>query len=499
VRCGFSSFNVQSVPTARSLRRMRFYRPRSILQLVLLGFIVVSLPLIIAIIISTYYVDRLADQSQRAVYNAVRATQGSQILTDLITAMERNARQHQVLGDSTLFEGYLQNREKFRQTVSKLSDLNLTHYQRQLLEQLAEREEGLFAALRARPPSSEQAAADFVSLTQLAHSILAESGLLVEREVEAMQSLAVKAQQRLAIQTFAVIPAALILVILFTFLIARPVRQIGHAIRRLGDWKLSPAIVVTGPRDLEALGARLEGLRRRLIDLETEKNKFLRHISHELKTPLTSIREGAELLMDGVLGELDADRQDVVNILRENSIQLQKLIEALLNFNIQNTGPEGLSLHPVDLRVLVDRVLTDHRLSIVAKELKLKRDISSLVTTVDTSKLRVVIDNLVSNAIKYAPQGGWIRITLRRERANAVLEVWDSGPGVDPSDRDRIFEPFYQGKACSNGHVKGTGIGLSVARECIKAHNGTIELVEGKFSGAQFRVTLPVRMAEKVQ
>ncbi|HZC02975.1 MAG TPA: sensor histidine kinase, partial [Gammaproteobacteria bacterium] len=105
-------------------------------------------------------------------------------------------------------------------------------------------------------------------------------------------------------------------------------------------------------------------------------------------------------------------------------------------------------------------------------------------------KLRVVLDNLLSNAIKYSPEGGHIRIVLIRRSGQVVLEVQDAGPGIDPDEHDKVFEPFYQGRAVYRGHIKGTGLGLAIAQEYIKAHGGKIAIIDQKH-GACFRVTLP--------
>ncbi len=122
-------------------------------------------------------------------------------------------------------------------------------------------------------------------------------------------------------------------------LIARPIRQLDQAIRQMGTADFTHAIEVNGPQDLRYLGQRLEWLRTRLHELEEQQNRFLRHVSHELKTPLTAVREGAELLRDNVGGRLAPEQQEIVRIVRENTLSLQKLIEDLLKYH--QTGRHG--------------------------------------------------------------------------------------------------------------------------------------------------------------
>jgi two-component system sensor histidine kinase GlrK len=113
----------------------------------------------------------------------------------------------------------------------------------------------------------------------------------------------------------------------------------------------------------------------------------------------------------------------------------------------------------------------------------------------DPDRLRQVFWNLLSNAVKFTPRGGTISLHARAEREQLILDVMDSGPGIPTEERKRIFEAFYQGKTPQGGHVKGTGIGLSVVTEFVNAHGGSIEILESKSGGAHFRVRLPLRAA----
>ncbi len=151
------------------------------------------------------------------------------------------------------------------------------------------------------------------------------------------------ARQRLFLQSALLVPLTLVVVLAVTFWIGRPLRQIDRAISELGRGTFSHAIEVSGPLDLERLGRQLEWLRQRLLDLAQERNRFLRHMSHELKTPLANIREGTDLLMDGAVGELESGQREVTAILRDNGIKLQRLIENLLSFSAWNSQSLGWS------------------------------------------------------------------------------------------------------------------------------------------------------------
>jgi two-component system sensor histidine kinase GlrK len=119
-----------------------------------------------------------------------------------------------------------------------------------------------------------------------------------------------------------------------------------------------------------------------------------------------------------------------------------------------------------------------------------------LVLYADRGKLRLILENLLSNAIKYSPRGGVIHVIARADGNFMQLEVADDGAGIPAADRGHVFEAFYTGRA-PGGHVKGTGIGLSVVNEFVNVHHGTIELADGQYSGAHFRIRLPLRNASE--
>jgi two-component system sensor histidine kinase GlrK len=475
---------------------MFVYRPKSFLKLVLIGLVLIALPLVVAFATATIYVNQLAEQSQLAVSYAVQVTQDSRMLVEQLLAMERNARQFQVLGDQALLQAYAATHQKYQHTIENMSQLPLDDYRRNQLKILIEKERDVFHILQNNPPDSvksKRAILEFASLTVLAKSVLAKSDTLIDRETRHTQRIALRGRRVLVWLALAMIPGTAIFAAIFIRLISRPIKQIDQAIRRLGTGDFSSTMTVSGPRDLEYLGERLDWLRLRLIELEEEKRKFLRHVSHELKTPLTAIREGAELLSEKVVGPLNDHQHEIAYILQHKSKHLQKLIEDLLHFSMAQERNAALEIRPVPLNRLIEDVTADHKPVIMAKKINLELDSSEIYVLGDDEKLRTVIDNLLSNAVKYSPDGGKICISLSRDYENAILDVIDSGPGIDEIDRNKVFDPFYQGKIEHDSSVKGNGIGLSIAREYVIAHNGNIEIIDDLPQGSHFRVILPVK------
>ncbi len=476
---------------------MKFFRPKSILRLILTGFALVALPLIVALLITTVSVDRLVTQGQSALMQSVLVTQGSQSLVEAIKAMERNARQYQVLGEKVLYDVYVENHSRFLDTARSLETLEISATQQTQLKELRVVEDEVYTVLATYPYDAKEVAdalPQFIDLGLIAQGILVDSQQLIASGVERMQRQSGKVKKTLLIQAAALVPAVLLLTIIFVFLISRPIRQIDRAIHRLGAGEFTEPSNISGPRDLVQLGDRLDWLRDRLLELEQDKTRFLQHMSHELKTPLTAIREGADLLREKIVGDLNDQQEEIAGILHENSLQLQKLIEDLLNFSILQSRSAELVRGPVDLQPLIEEVIETHKLAIMARHLQLETIFRPVSLSGDRDKLRTLLDNLVSNAIKYSPDSSRLRISLSTDRAYACIDVADSGPGIPEEEHERVFEAFYQGKPAARGPVRGTGLGLSIAREYARAHGGDVSVVKSDQTGATLRVVLPMEL-----
>lgn len=466
------------------------------MRLILYGFGFVALPLVIALALAVLYIDRLVDQSQNAVYQAVEATRGSRLLISQVNAMERYARQYLVLRDAGLLEAYETAHNDFQTTAQELLELTHGSEQEQQVAELITMETDLFARFSDEELLAEDAdpsvAERFMDLGDQARGILSASSRLIDHQVEVLTQTATEAQRVLFGLAFALVPLTLLSVAGFTTLIAHPIRQVDHAIRHLGSGNFDDPISVSGPKDLQYLGHQLDWLRLRLNDLEQQKAKFLQHISHELKTPLTAIRESVDLIADGVVGPLNEQQQEIAGILTSNSRQLQHLIEDLLNFGTAQDHAPPLYLARLQMRPLINDIIQNHKPTLLSKEIELEDHVQDVSLFADREKIATVVDNLLSNAIKFTPTGGQITVRLEADDACATLEVVDSGSGIDTDEWEQVFDAFYQGRRRPTGYVKGSGLGLSIAREYVLAHQGKISIAEHDGPGACLRVTLPL-------
>jgi two-component system sensor histidine kinase GlrK len=438
----------------------------------------------------------LADTGQKIVVEGVTAARASQSLFSQISSLERTARLYDILSDSNLLELYRRQDAGLTATRIQLERRDQSPTSRKTLGELGELQRSIgqsVLSMQAGKGTSNATGMSrrFTELGALADKVAAQSNAQIDTEVAALEAQTQQARRRLLWQAALLVPLTIIAIIVLTVAVGRPLRQLDRAISELGEGTFSNQIAVAGPHDLERLGGQLEWLRQRLLDLAHERNRFLRHMSHELKTPLANIREGTELLMDGAVGELDSNQREVAGILRENGIKLQRMIENLLSFSAWQTSSVGLEATQFRLRTVVKQVLENQQLTLLSQRVRLDVRIEDVTLIADRSKVRLILENLVSNAVKYSPKGGTIHLRARTAGELLELDVADSGPGIPVEDRAHVFEAFYTGRASKSSAVKGTGIGLSVVLEFVSAHGGTVQIVDGEFPGAHFRISMP--------
>ena len=468
--------------------------PKSFLRLILIGFILVALPLVAAVVSALITMERLAHASRDTVSAATVAARASRDITDDLAGMERRLRQYAIVRDPALFDDYGRHHRALHLAAKQLIGLPMSPELDRGLIHALEREERLYHAVEQKQISAASSD-ELVSISLEIQGLLDSGEAQMDQAVSQGPHAAEDAKNELLWRLLFAVVLALMIALWFKRSIGNQIRQVDQAIRSIGRAENTEGMTVVGTPDLAHLGRRLEWLRKRLAELEEQKTRFLRHISHDLKTPLTAIREGSQLLAERVPGELSKQQQSIVTIISQNSIRLQKLIEDLLDyqqatFAANTIEPQQLAFDGVCLNVL-----RAHQIGAAARGVRFRRSLTPIQLEGDADKLRVVVDNLLSNALKFAPPKSNIIINLHlhRDGARAVLDVVDEGPGVAIEEREQIFDAFFRGTRVRQGEIKGSGLGLAIAKEYVVAHGGTIELVDEEGDkGAHFRVILPL-------
>jgi two-component system sensor histidine kinase GlrK len=463
----------------------------TLFRLVLIGFLVVVAPLAGAIITAIVQVDRLTRDSRSALVTVQENATLSRTLADSITAMERSARQLLVIDDPSYRNIYADNRQEVLNLYDRLSKSTIDPDMRARLADSRKLETATHEIVESIGHGATTGQFD-ASMDALRASVLAvvqEQNSMARNLANSMPDQARALRRTLLVQAVLVIPLSIALAALFVVLIVRPLRQIDASIHALGRGDLAGSVRIVGTRDLEELGRRLEWLRLRLLELEAEKSRFLRNVSHELKTPLTNIRESTELLIEEDGPGVGAERKVITHVLRDNSLRLQQMIEQLLRYGAQgDTGDDRLD-ETVQLDLLVDSVVDRYALTARSRSITVDRALAPAVVTGSPRRLEVIVDNLMSNAVKYTQDRGRIDVTLNDRPGEVTLDVCDDGPGIPAKLRPRIFDWFVTGPRPHDWKVAGTGMGLAIAREYALQHHGDVSLVDSP-RGAHFRLTI---------
>lgn len=256
---------------------------------------------------------------------------------------------------------------------------------------------------------------------------------------------------------------------------------------------------ITDPEHVEGLEREI----RKLRNLETARIQFLALVSHELRTPLSSILTYAEALEDGTLGDLLPDQNEALDGITRAARQTLEMVEEILRYS--RSGGQSAELRPEPFRIseLVEELRSSHHSLLARKSLEFRTDLSPDVPPLyaDRSKTVHVLGNLLSNAIEFTPDGGWVEVASRTVDGGAWarIEVRDTGIGIAPEDQERIFDEFVSLDEGVERRLGGSGLGLSIAQRIVEMHGGRIGVDSEPSRGSTFFFTLPTVQNESAE
>jgi two-component system, OmpR family, sensor histidine kinase BaeS len=274
--------------------------------------------------------------------------------------------------------------------------------------------------------------------------------------------------------------------------ISRPVKDVTEAIYGLATGQRQELVSETGPEELRSQARAVNFLVDQLHSLETSRRQLLANLVHELGRPLGALRSAIHALQQGASGD-PVLLSDLTRGMDEETHRLQFLLDELANLYDRSTGSLELDRRWVETGDWLRGVLAPWHASADEKGLQWNEDIPAGIPAVflDPNRMAQVIENLVNNAIKYTPSGGRVDISAGVNDENFWVKVRDSGPGILPEEQDKIFLPYYRGD--TGRRIKqGMGLGLTIARELVTAHDGHIQVESVRGEGSEFLVTLPL-------
>lgn len=284
--------------------------------------------------------------------------------------------------------------------------------------------------------------------------------------------------------------------ILFAFVIAgsvaRPLQNVAAAAEAIAQGNYDQQITLQGPEEVQRVAAGFNSMAAQVKSSRQVQQDFVANVSHDLKTPITSIRGWSQALLDGTAVSL-AEQQQAASIINKEAERMARMVGQLLDLARIESGQLELGREPVDLAQVLGDVQQNLRLRAEERQIHLTLETAPVPPVLgDHDRLVQIFSNLVDNALTYTPAGGRIHLQVRPHGEKAVEGVvQDTGSGIPPEDLSRIFERFYQVDKARTSERRGSGLGLAIVQELVAAHNGRIQARSQVGEGTVFTVRLP--------
>ncbi len=416
----------------------------------------------------------------------------------------RHAEKYVLLQDKAFYGYFTQGYNDFISTLDQLATLVDTPYERDVLDQVRDLQAryAIGLANASNPKSSWDEDKTVFSEKIIAiinDSIHFHEGMIAHKTTVARDHAAAAAWM-VRWLSLGGIGVAVLFAYCHARGMSRPLKALTQALRRVGRGEFPPSLTTHAPKEVSELTTTFNRMAADLAELDKMKTDFIAHVSHELRSPMTGIREGTALLLEQVPGPLTPGQRRILDVVQNHCERLWHHIASILDLSKIEAGMMEYERIPSDLATLIIRSLDGVRLLAQKKQLYLEvlcpADCPFL--WLDAGRIQQVLDNLLSNAVKFTPIGGTIRIATcveadaATEGQWAVVRVSDTGVGIVAEERERVFDKFYQSATHSEARQAGTGLGLAIARHIVEAHGGKIWVESHPGTGATFVFTLPL-------
>lgn len=479
--------------------RMKFKNILSLKSLIVLGFVIAVMPLFLAVMYAAFGMRETSALGRTINSQVFEQTKAVRLVLQKTGDIERKARLFVLLSDPALRQPYEQQsyentRAAFKQALAVLLQLHVDNKIALLVNELEEKENLIYQQIvgsatgnDAELPVDEA----FQGLRESSHNLSREFESHVDHEFNELHRQSESLEEGLLVKGAVLLLISFIFIAILLAVLSRSMRQLDAGIRRLGSGELEAAIEVTGPSDMRYLGNRLEWLRTHLMELEQSKQQFIHNVAREIEQPLASIRDSAQQLVDNN----EDEPSDITQQLCANVDKLKTVSDELIRYSQINAKPEMNRKGNVDMKGLLESVIDDFQTPLQAKSISLKKLVRPVEISGIQEQLSGIIGQLLSNAVKYSPVNGEIRIMLRASGTQMELEIEDEGPGIALEERPHVFEPFFRGKSAqSDDNAEGRGLGLAMVKDYVANHQGKVDIIEPRQDqqGARFRVQLPL-------
>jgi two-component system sensor histidine kinase GlrK len=428
-----------------------------------------------------------------------------QNMVDALLSASRNEKNITLMWNSGLYKSFLSSNKDFERYLDEAMPLAEPSEMQEVLARLKENHQAyqaLFAEevvlLEAGGPHPENHNRE--EREQVFNQALAGLGQLktlidqsIFRKVKELDEAGVKAQTMAVVITAVAFLLGLFLSISITRSIIVPFSRMKKKTVEIAAGVLDPDLDLPSPPEIAELTRAFNKMCARLKEVDRMKSEFFSLMSHEMRTPLTSIREGTNLFLEGVGGEVTEKQRKLLTIISEESNRLIDLVNSLLDLSRLEAGMLPFHFTEEDIGPLIDRSLHELMPLAESRDIKLEKEIGEVtLVPMDTERIRQVLRNLIGNALKFTPHGGLVRVVARQTDEGVHVSVTDTGPGIDQEHIPGIFEKFHQITPANSSRLQGTGLGLAIVKQIVLAHRGRIWVESKMGQGSSFTFVLPV-------
>ncbi len=291
--------------------------------------------------------------------------------------------------------------------------------------------------------------------------------------------------------------------VLFAYLIGKfsvlGIKRMNHQMEATRDGHLDEKLPEQGFKEFRMLTKSYNDTIGRLMVLDSTRQEFVSNVSHELKTPITSMKVLADSLIQNPDADLDMYKEFMTDIVEEIDRE-SKIITDLLTLVKMDKKSAEMNIEEVDINALLEIILK--RVSPIAASRNIEityENYREVVAEVDEVKLSLALTNIIENAVKYNVDNGWVKVTLNADHKNVHIKVADSGVGIPEDCKDQVFERFYRVDKARSRDTGGTGLGLAITKNVILMHRGTIKLYSEYGEGTTFTIKIPIKYVEETK
>jgi len=426
-------------------------------------------------------------------------------LSDALLSEQRYEKKYVIMHDAILYDGFRKSKAEFEQYLSDAARIADSAELKAALARSADLHQVYYALFNEEmgylKSGRQYTAAWYNDKKELYVNALIDE--LMKVRVLSQTSILSKVKQlseagRLAtnaamVTTAAAVAIGIVLSLVITWSITKPLALMKKKTAEISSGLYEADLKIVSPPEIGALGQAFNFMCDKLREVDKMKSDFYALMSHELRTPLTSIKEGTNLFLEGMGGEVTDKQRKLLSIVAEESNRLIALVNSLLDISKLEAGMVAYNFSHADLNPLIAQAVNEIAPLAEAKKITIDRDLAALPPlSLDTERILQVLRNLIGNALKFTPRGGMVTVSSALANAGVSVSVKDTGPGIPQEHAAIIFDKYRQAAIAGAQRLEGTGLGLAIVKHIVNDHGGRVWVESGAGRGSTFTFFLPV-------